>query len=562
MYSQGAVREMTTKKFLLSGMIGMILFSSRFIYKFHPSPSPAALENGSLLLPPRTAQEEAAAAETATARRRRRSNTDVYYDKDGGKNEIGIVSSKDPSFFRAHQEEIDDGVYNDRARCRRYGFGYNDTRRRRRRRIFFGALVASEPWELFEIVAAEARGLYDGIVLVESNRTQNFTPRNLTKAAVVVTNNGTTTVATATGGGDASNNDGGGGNSTDVERTIARLFGIDNNDNTGRRPPVRVRFWADENSQLRLLQREKEQRNDILKGWKELGMGPNDVAILSDIDETFTRDFLVALRTCDTIPELDYDKHKCHPSKMGLRGAAQIYESSPECAWPVSQRRSFQPSIFSGHCIEGIGGDGGGSKHKPAPRDPNRGFDDRLPGWGYLDWNESNPYTPLVNGGDFRSPGAKNTLGEELSFGTLVRHAFWDDPPITAYHFHNFFVNANSLRFKYGTYGHPLRGNKARDGELKNLHGDLKMMVRCVVSKNDGMKNDDDNGHHHPLPAPKHVLGGFDRLDPFFTPIYFRDESYRKTRHERVRAMVLRDEISRHNNNRNNKSSSVSRRRD
>ena len=188
---------------------------------------------------------------------------------------------------------------NDAARCQRYGliqvpkqiqYGFQwknnasddtdpslHTQRNSTtpRRIFFGSLIAAEPWELFEIVAAETYGMYEGIVLVESNRTQAFYVRNLTHYS----------------------------DKTRHESHISAIFGIPHNH-------TQIRFFVNENPKLKNLIREHVQRNDILRGWKELGMQPDDIGILSDIDEVLTRDFLQAIQVCDVIPGLDYHTHQ------------------------------------------------------------------------------------------------------------------------------------------------------------------------------------------------------------------------------------------------------------
>jgi hypothetical protein len=245
----------------------------------------------------------------------------------------------------------------------------NSQRRRPIRRIFFGALVATEPWELFHIVSTESYGIYEGIVLVESNRTQNFSPRNLTHY----------------------------NNKSEHEDIIGKMFGISPEEKKKKKNTVQIRLWVNEDSNLNGLAREKAQRDDILNGWKDLGMEPDDVGILSDIDEVLTRDFLRAIQVCNVIDEIDYNTHKCRPDMMGLRTVTQVYESSPEC--PTEDREGFHPSVFVGHCIEGIGD---ATIHKPAPRD---GGSKRASGWDRIGWNKSNPYTPLVKGGDFRSTG-------------------------------------------------------------------------------------------------------------------------------------------------------------
>lgn len=83
----------------------------------------------------------------------------------------GIVSKKPESFFREIQKEIDNENWRDR--CEQFGFprpAHHEMKENRR--IFYGALTADEPHELFEIVAAESYGIFHSMVFVESNMTQ------------------------------------------------------------------------------------------------------------------------------------------------------------------------------------------------------------------------------------------------------------------------------------------------------------------------------------------------------------------------------------------------------
>jgi hypothetical protein len=66
--------------------------------------------------------------------------------------------------------------------------------------------------------------------------------------------------------------------------------------------------------------------------------------------------------------------------------------------------------------------------------------------------------------------------------------------------------------------------------QLEELHPDLALLVRCVKNESDPAEV-----------AYKRVVGGFRALLPF-KPIYFRDSSYRRQRHDFVRSMVSTDE--------------------
>ena len=420
--------------------------------------------------------------------------SDFYADEPN----VGILSQKEPlAFFGAYRDEIDS--MNDDARCQRYGFQLKRAdplhQRAKPRRIFFGSLVASEPWELFEIIAAETYGMYEGIVLVESNRTQAFYVRNLTHYP----------------------------DKKRHEPQISAVFGIPHNH-------TQIRLFVDENPKLNGLTRERAQRNGVLQGWKELGMQPDDVGILSDLDEVLTRDFLRAIQVCDVIDKLDYHTHRCNPNKMGLRSTTQVYESSPECI--MHNRLWHQPSVFPGHCLEGIGD---ARKHPPPPRGDG-GL--RLKGWDPRKWNDTQPYAPSADGADFRRPGAgtarvkvrpRTTKGKDGKNHDASHHKHYSVH--SGFHFHNWFLNTESIRFKYKTYGHP--DKRAYDKAMVNLSSAQSIMVHCALDEDD------------PLPKETHqkyirIQGGFEGLDPF-TPIYFKDAEYRRRRQNLIREIVLKD---------------------
>ena len=150
---------------------------------------------------------------------------------------IGVLSNRDWLYFEKLRRDIDNA--DNVARCIRYHGYYNRTNPRKRK-IFYGALTSSEPWELYEITSTEGYGLYSGVVLVEGNRTQNFTPRKFMRL-----------------------------NHTN---TFRLLFGTNN---------VQIRSFVNEDHKLLNLHREHEQRSEILKGWKELGMTGDDVGLLA-----------------------------------------------------------------------------------------------------------------------------------------------------------------------------------------------------------------------------------------------------------------------------------------
>jgi len=82
---------------------------------------------------------------------------------------------------------------------------------------------------------------------------------------------------------------------------------------------------------------EKLQKDGIVQKWKLDGMQPDDVAIVSDTDETFTRDFLRALQICD-VPQFRPNQSCESPKYIG---ATLVMEGSSKCI--VKGRRWYHP---------------------------------------------------------------------------------------------------------------------------------------------------------------------------------------------------------------------------
>jgi len=390
----------------------------------------------------------------------------------------GIQSSKPEFYFKELQRAID--IDDNDTRCRRYDYVFNATTPKKRR-LFYGALVADEPWELFSIVAAETYGMFAAMVFVEGNRTQNLSPRKFQRL-----------------------------HST---RTMQTLFGTEQ---------LQIRPFVDENTALRGLAREHAQRAEILRGWKELGMTPDDVGILVDADETFTRDFLHAVQVCDGIDQLEYQHHHCIHTRVKIISRARVFQGSPEC---ISEGQSwFHPDMIVGACVEGIGNE---IMNPKAPRKPGHflratGFGSKCDDWEKETAISDNRY-PLWNAADFR----RTCGGSMVSLNTTAfpRHSAY-----TAFHFHNFFTGADSIRFKYRTYGHP--NAQAYTKRLEDMNNALKMMTRCVMNLAD-----------EPSQKWKRVAGGYNVSLPQL-PIYFQDADYRQRRHHFMREIVTGDDKS------------------
>ena len=212
----------------------------------------------------------------------------------------------------------------EKERCDRYfvyqNYHSNTTtyEGRKRRRVFMGSLIADDSWHTLATIAMETYGVYTAVAFVESNRTQTGIPR---KSRFV---NGT------------------------LDHTLlleSNLFG----------PETEIlleHFSHEEKVEGLGLIREHMQRDRILKLWKKAGMTPDDVGILTDADETVSRDFLRAVQSCD-FPQFDAETENCDTPKVAV--ASMVFEGSPECM--TVTRKWMHPDIILGKCIEGIGDD-------------------------------------------------------------------------------------------------------------------------------------------------------------------------------------------------------------
>ena len=328
------------------------------------------------------------------------SSHESSYDDD--KIATGILSHQPRSYFQAIQEAVDND--NLQERCDRYGFSM--TGDPQQRRIFYGSLIAEEPWELFEIVAAETYGVFSGMVFVESNRTQNANPRHFRR-------------------------------NYKHQRKLQNLFGT---------PQLQIRRYVNENMTIEPLAREHRQRQEILKTWKEMGMTGEDIGYIADADETFSRDFLRAVQTCPYVEALDYESHHCFNPKVKIAGYTRMFETSPECL--TKSRTWYHPDMILGACVEMIGNE---TLNPPAPR-----VRDYLRAPGYAHNCETRSYQkyqnsfgnitgnhfPLWSAADFRRQcGGRNY---ELNAPNHTKN--------TAFHFHNFFADLKATRRKVSSW--------------------------------------------------------------------------------------------------------------
>jgi len=410
--------------------------------------------------------------------------------REGSAIHIALSILKNYSLPESYGEEIEteDNIEKETQRCTRYGFEFNKEVNKRRRRIFWGSLIADDSWHAIAAHAAESFGLYHTVALIESNTTQTMTKR------------------------DTRFHEG----SLNLKVLQSGIFGPKTN--------VTVDFYVSEigpeegtDDEIALL-RENLQRGAILKIWKENGMQPDDIGFVGDIDENFTRDFLLALQTCN-IP-LFQPGQSCYKPK--IIASTLVFEMTPECSFPGY--RWHHPDVAIGECIDTIGDS---DLHKPGLRTfayKNTTLGTRLPGYGLEYWDYSKmPETnttkmyPLWRPVDFRNADGGARYGELPIDGQ------------TGYHFHNFFDSIDILRTKYKTYGHSV--GDADFKPVAKFHHDLDRGVRCIM----GRPDDDIR------PAFPYNRGGFEGIEGR-RPIIFEHESYRNARTREIKEMIEADE--------------------
>jgi hypothetical protein len=322
-------------------------------------------------------------------------------------------------------------------RCQRYELDVSN--RSKPRRIFSGSLLADDSWHTLGAAAMEYHGLFHTIAFVESNTTQTGATRYLRFAS-----------------------------GSERHRLIVdrRLWGA--------KTRVHVDTFYPRDQKLNGLGRENAQRNQILKRWKQNGMRYDDIGFLSDADEIATRDFLLALQTCE-VPEFRSPPtgHDCIKPK--LSSSTLSYEGSPKCL--QLPRRIVRPDWILGECIEGIGNS---ALHPPVPRSSQSSSAERIRGWRKRVGNVTDPTTnrttfvngPLWDATDMRMITTRPILGTTTLGLRKQLH--------TAVHLHNFFDSLAVLRNKYETYGHP-RPNASNIPLSEIQRNDIGFMVDCLT---------------------------------------------------------------------------------
>jgi hypothetical protein len=219
------------------------------------------------------------------------------------------VFDRSTSWSSLQREMLDDSDINveeEEKRCASYNFGFpNGTTSLRRRRLFYGALISNESKEAVEATSMEQYNIFHTVSLIESNTTHNLTPKQWSFFG-----------------------------SEDASKKLKWLYQL-----YGPKTKVSVDYYVTsmEKDQVSLSLIESFQREAISHRWKFNGMRPDDVAIIGDIDETFSRDFLRALQICD-LPQFRPGQSCKSPKVIA---STLVFESSPECVW--KDRRWYHP---------------------------------------------------------------------------------------------------------------------------------------------------------------------------------------------------------------------------
>lgn len=366
-------------------------------------------------------------------------------------------------------------------RCARYGYKYGG--RKSRRRIFLGSLIAEDSWHPIAAHAAEAYGLYHTVAFTESSTTTS------SRQGYVATRE----LRFTTG-------------SFDLKVLQSGIFGPSTK--------VTVDFYHDDKSNRighdgkEYFLQEDLQREVSLKRFKQNGMTTDDIAIFSDLDEVFSRDFLLAAQICE-IPSFVKGQNCRYPK---IVASAMTFEATPECV--TSNRLWFHPDMVIGECVDTIGDS---NIHKPLKRlfkDKGR----RLPGYGkdpYDYFDKKNLFLPLWQAVDFRTtPG-----------GDMLKDV---DGNHIAFHFRNFFDSIHDVRYKFATCTHAK--STAWTHPLRILNPELNMTVNCVKGDSDPEKAENIR-----------LDGGFAAIQGP-TPVIFKDEIYRKLHFLELQKKIEEDE--------------------
>lgn len=163
--------------------------------------------------------------------------------------------------------------------------------------------------------------------------------------------------------------------------------------------------------------------------------------------------------------------------------------------------------------------------HPPTKRDKWESHGDRLDGYGhYEDYSE---YDAKVLAGldNMKGQGPlwlSHEIRTEAGGVQAAKNDDWKSP--TAYHFHNFFMSGEEIRFKYSTFGHA--NEKALVKSLRHISAtDLMLAVMCALGNHTG-----------------NTESSFESIQGAARPIYYLSKEARLARHSLWQEIVRKDE--------------------
>lgn len=390
-------------------------------------------------------------------------------------------------------DDLDINVEEEKERCASFNFRLpnNATMPLTRRRLFYGAMISGDSAEVIKATSMEQYNIFHTVSLIESNTTHNLTPQKWRFFG-----------------------------SEDASKKLNWLYQL-----FGPKTKVSVDYYVSsmKKGQVDPMVFERFQREGSSYRWKFNDMRPDDVAIIGDIDETYSRDFLRALQICD-VPQFRPGQNCKSPKVIA---SSMIFESSPECVW--KGRRWYHPDAILGECVDQIGD---AKLHPPTRRDKWKSHGTRLDGYGLggdYSHYETDVLTPLNMKGQYPL-WIPHEIREEVGGEMISKKDEWNSP--TGYHFHNYFMSGEEIRFKYKTYGHPdpkalkkplwdLRGNG------KDRNGSLLLAVTCA----EGNQTEQGNKAER----------SFESIPSSAKPIYYLNEEARRARHSVWQDIVRKD---------------------
>ena len=209
-------------------------------------------------------------------------------------------------FYLPDDNDID--IEREKERCARYDFKIANEMHPKRRRLFLGSLLADDSMEVLRATGTEVYNICHTVSFVESNTTQSLTPRKWKYYDPT--------------------------DPPDDLIALHRLFGP--------RTRVSVEYYVSalkETFGIYGLGVEYVQREGSTHRWAFNGMRGDDVGIISDTDEVFTRDFLRAMQICD-IPEFRPNQDCLNPKVIA---STMVFESR-------SRLRDQGPKVVSSRC--------------------------------------------------------------------------------------------------------------------------------------------------------------------------------------------------------------------